>query len=108
MNERKATTRPPERRGIPKSQIRAERRLRAQRKKKVRQSIIVSGSPAVLRILPFFIPSTTPSAANQNCSLFSTLHRTKRLFGPFPIFADIDAYGNFVIYSLVSGGEGWS
>ena len=31
MNEKKATTRPPERRGVPKSQIRAERRQRAER-----------------------------------------------------------------------------
>ena len=35
MNEKKATTRPPERRGVPKSQIRAERRQRAERKKKI-------------------------------------------------------------------------
>ena len=35
MNEKKATTRPPDRRGVPKSQIRAERRQRAARKKKI-------------------------------------------------------------------------
>ena len=32
MNQKKATTRPPERRGISKSQIRAERRQRAEKK----------------------------------------------------------------------------
>ena len=40
MNEKKATTRPPERRGVPKSQIRAERRQRAERKKKIPKVLV--------------------------------------------------------------------
>lgn len=58
MNEKKATTRPPERRGVPKSQIRAERRQRAERKKKVRQTIVISGISvfAVLVIASLVVP----------------------------------------------------
>ena len=69
---------------------------------------ILSGRPAVLMILPFFNPITTPSAASQNCSLFSILRKIKRLFGPFPIFAEIDAYGKLDIYSRVISGPGIS
>tara|TARA_E500000081_G_C6130068_1_gene353116 strand:- start:655 stop:1362 length:708 start_codon:yes stop_codon:yes gene_type:complete len=58
MNEKKATTRPPERRGVPKSQIRAERRQRSERKKKIRQSIIISGISvfAILVIASLVVP----------------------------------------------------
>ena len=68
MNERKATTRPPERRGISKSQIRAERRLRAQRKKKVRQTIIVSGISifAVLVIASLVVPGLIGTRSTIN------------------------------------------
>ena len=68
MNQKKATTRPPERRGISKSQIRAERRQRAERKKKVRQSIIVSGISvfAILVIASLVVPGLIGTRTTTN------------------------------------------
>ena len=65
---KKATTRPPERRGISKSQIRAERRQRAERKKKVRQSIIVSGISvfAILVIASLVVPGLIGTRTTTN------------------------------------------
>ena len=68
MNQKKATTRPPERRGISKSQIRSERRQRAERKKKVRQSIIVSGISvfAILVIASLVVPGLIGTRTTTN------------------------------------------
>tara|TARA_Y100001935_G_scaffold85481_1_gene70982 strand:- start:896 stop:1603 length:708 start_codon:yes stop_codon:yes gene_type:complete len=68
MNEKKATTRPPERRGISKSKIRAERRQRAERKKKIRQSFIISGISifAILVIASLVIPGLIGTRSTAN------------------------------------------
>ena len=59
-NEKKrvASSRPPERRGVPKSQIRADRRKRAEKRKKVRDTIVVSSISifAVLVIASLVLP----------------------------------------------------
>mgnify|MGYP003323966047 FL=1 len=84
MNEKKATTRPPERRGVPKSQIRAERRQRAERKKKIRQSIIISGISvfAILVIASLVVPGligTRSSASTREPLPFNAGGPTKAL-----------------------------
>ena len=84
MNEKKATTRPPERRGVPKSQIRAERRQRAERKKKIRQSKIISGISvfAILVIASLVVPGligTRSSASTREPLPFNAGGPTKAL-----------------------------
>ncbi|MBM01188.1 MAG: hypothetical protein CL762_00490 [Chloroflexi bacterium] len=59
-NEKKrvASSRPPDRRGVPKSQIRADRRKRAEKRKKVRDTIVVSSISifAILVIASLVLP----------------------------------------------------
>ena len=81
MNEKKATTRPPERRGVPKSQIRDERRQRAERKKKIRQSIIVSGISvfAILVIASLVVPGLIRTWTTTNNSLRIRVYFRRRI-----------------------------
>ncbi|MEC9450788.1 MAG: DUF3105 domain-containing protein [Chloroflexota bacterium] len=85
-NEKKrvASSRPPERRGVPKSQIRADRRKRAERRKKVRDTIVVSSISifAVLVIASLVLPGllgTRTSAKTREPLPFNAGGPTKAL-----------------------------
>ena len=85
-NEKKrvASSRPPERRGVPKSQIRADRRKRAEKRKKVRDTIVVSSISifAVLVIASLVLPGllgTRTSAKTREPLPFNAGGPTKAL-----------------------------
>ena len=85
-NEKKrvASSRPPERRGVTKSQIRADRRKRAEKRKKVRDTIVVSSISifAVLVIASLVLPGllgTRTSAKTREPLPFNAGGPTKAL-----------------------------